>query len=305
MRGLAPILCGVLLVGACKKNSIDASTDTVDVGEQCGERDDAGCGVGAVCVLGFCRSGCTTDAECSRGSICIGDRAPFGCALPAELACSSTQPCESPLVCGIDGKCRQGCEVTNDCPRNEQTCIEGACVSSSDPDPAWKECQAGETTCGGVLDPSLTCNARTPAERPEECDTVYACHHGTPGWSKVAVCDAGRVTLCGAPLSSDLRYASCGTNPSLPLPACVDVLETRVPGADCVLNLPTGFDCSEPAKGYIGVSFTLLIDGKEVTDGVQHDCSTKRTTLDASACTRLKGGTLDLRVRVCPPDSNP
>jgi hypothetical protein len=153
------------------------------------------------------------------------------------------------------------------------------------------------------LDPSLVCNATAAADKPEECSAVYACHHGTPGWSKIGLCDVGRVSSCG--VYAELGSAYCGHQPAMAFSGCADVLETRIPGAECSLNLPVGFDCSEPAKGYVGVTFTLLIDGKEVTEGVQHDCTTKRTTLDATACTRLKGGTVDLRVRVCSPDSNP
>ncbi len=166
-------------VACSKTNNVDQSTKLA-VGEQCGRPDDPGCGVGAVCVLGFCRQGCTTDAECAQGAICVGDMPPFGCSLPAELACSSSQPCESEaLDCGIDGVCRLPCEQDTDCSRNEHHCIAGTCVGDGerDYDTTWAACpETGAAQCVGA--------------------SFQQCNVTGPGWVEAKNCGAD---LCSDP----------------------------------------------------------------------------------------------------------
>jgi hypothetical protein len=150
-------------MAACNKaNTVDASTDVLGIGQQCAGPNDKACGVNAVCVLGYCRSGCTTDAECSRGALCLGDRVPFGCSLPSDLACSSSQPCANGLVCGLDGKCRMPCTASADCARNEHECIAGTCVSKGELDvmQTWFSCKTGDKRCTGAKIES--CNVSAP-----------------------------------------------------------------------------------------------------------------------------------------------
>lgn len=130
--------CGLLtaaaLAGCSKANNIDTGADVQMTGNQCSGAGDEGCGVGSVCVLGQCRHGCTNDAECPQGSICVGDRPPYGCTTEEESACASNDDCPNGLDCGLDGKCRHGCQTNEDCPRNEHRCIGLTCASESEAD---------------------------------------------------------------------------------------------------------------------------------------------------------------------------
>ena len=142
------LMLGVMAAGCSNGDKIDAAT-ALEVGKRCQGADDPACGLGGVCVLGVCRLGCTTDAECPQEALCVGDRSPFACTMPSELACSASQPCEVPLTCGIDGKCRTACDATTGCPRNEQECRASTCVSHNEPHAAetWFSCEDGKRTC--------------------------------------------------------------------------------------------------------------------------------------------------------------
>jgi hypothetical protein len=156
-----------LTPGCSKSNNVDQSTDVQNGSDQCSGADDTGCGVGSVCVLGSCRHGCTNDAECPRGSICIGDRAPFGCTTSEEGACSDANDCPKGLTCGIDKVCRHACEASRDCPRNEQDCVAGTCVSHSEPDAeeTWFSCSEGEEAC--VNDPARFGSSTSDTPKPD------------------------------------------------------------------------------------------------------------------------------------------
>lgn len=174
---------GLLVVpGGCSKdNEIDASTNIVGaVGNQCSAPDDPACGAWAVCVLGWCRLGCTTDAECAHGALCIGDAPPFGCQLPQDAVCGAEQPCKAPLYCGLDHTCRMPCKESKDCPRNEQECHAGVCVGDSEKGEAAKQyrsCTDGDTRCGSD---SAPCGGG-------DCE-IQGCNSVAPGWAAVESC---------------------------------------------------------------------------------------------------------------------
>ncbi|MCA9639651.1 MAG: hypothetical protein H6718_07595 [Polyangiaceae bacterium] len=183
-------LCAGLL--HCSKDNQVTQNNAVDVGGQCAESSD--CGPSAVCALGFCRQGCTTDSECPQGSLCIGDRAPYGCTLPVELACSSSMPCDAPLTCGIDGKCRMPCSQDADCPRNEQSCKAGTCVSTAEPnaEKTWFSCEDGRATCG---DPHISgggdVTSLSSRWSGNYVTDIWACNVTEPGLAKVSSCAQG------------------------------------------------------------------------------------------------------------------
>ncbi len=184
-------------MGCSKENEVDADP-TGDggsgvpgaIGSQCSGTDDPACGVASVCVLGYCRSGCTTDVECPQGTICIGETPPYGCQLPQDLACNDTdKTCVEPLVCGLDKTCRMPCQVSKDCPRNEHVCIAGACVGESEKGEgavAMLSCPTGDRRCGDVDGP---CGGGV-------C-VVQGCNENAPGWAEVETC-SGEKAFCEA-----------------------------------------------------------------------------------------------------------
>ena len=95
---LAPFT--VCLAFSCSKdNVVDAGNNASSgVGAQCAGPGDPACGTGGVCVLGYCRLGCTSDGACPQGALCLGDVEPYGCSLSDELSCSDVKPCKTPLT---------------------------------------------------------------------------------------------------------------------------------------------------------------------------------------------------------------
>lgn len=136
------LMLGLVVAASCSTENTVTTGDEVtvlDMGQQCSGEDDLGCEEGSVCVLGYCRHGCTNDGECPQGALCIGDREPYGCTLPFELACSSSQPCDEPLTCGPDGKCRWtpstvGIAARSPGPLGHGTAIAGTLTASA---PLW------------------------------------------------------------------------------------------------------------------------------------------------------------------------
>ncbi len=179
-------LAPLLLVACSKENEVTSTNPGAEgVGAQCSGASDPGCGTAGVCVLGYCRHGCITDGECPQGALCLGDAPPYGCSLPDELACSKTDPCKSPLTCGVDGKCRFGCKKDSDCPRSEHMCLAGTCVSRTEPgaDQTWLAC-SGEASV--VWSTAVRCRiANGKRVALEVCNTL------APGWvtAKQCLCD--------------------------------------------------------------------------------------------------------------------
>jgi hypothetical protein len=162
-----------------------ATANPGDVGEPCTIASD--CSSDLSCTLGSCRVECRTDADCPRGSLCSGATQPYGCSLPAELECASSSDCPAPLVCAPDSKCRVGCEVSDDCPRNDHKCRTGACVGNDDPDLRWFECEDGETVCENYL----TGENCYDAGFPESCYRRMGCRLDGMNWGFIDACSPG------------------------------------------------------------------------------------------------------------------
>jgi hypothetical protein len=152
------------------------------------------------CTLGACRTDCRTDADCPRGSLCSGSMPPYGCSLPAEDSCKSSSDCPSPLVCAPDSKCRLGCEVSDDCPRNDHDCRTGVCVSRADSDPRWFDCDDGETVCANYL------TGESCVDFPESCYQRMGCRLDGMNWGLIETCSPG---FCFYSVGADPRSASC------------------------------------------------------------------------------------------------
>ena len=125
------------LVG-CEGSDDETAKQTADSGASadggvaCTGPSDPACGAAKVCVYGFCRVPCTKDMECPQGGVCLGAGPPFGCSVQSELDCKTNpETCQPPLVCGLDSKCRATCTKDTDCPRNEQVCSGGTCITGA------------------------------------------------------------------------------------------------------------------------------------------------------------------------------
>jgi formylglycine-generating enzyme required for sulfatase activity len=235
--------------------------------------DGSTCG-SSVCVAGFCRKPCMAEMDCPTGSICLGDKAGFGgCRLPgdAESKCSGT--CANPaLTCAIDGTCRTPCSDTNSCPTNGQSCIQGACVSSSETGfgTTWGSCTASGITCEGAV--LTSCNVTKPGKVViDTCGSEALCQAGlmtggkacgtkscTPG---VSTCAGAVLQHCAADGSSFDKMTTCGSV------------------ALCEKGASSGM-CATPACGPGATDPTAAkcVDGNLLT------CSADQQTFDTTSC---------------------
>jgi hypothetical protein len=210
-RGAVTFAMVLFALGCSKETSVDAGGDDGEIGAQCGEPDDPGCGVAAVCVLGYCRHGCTTDGECPQGALCLGSQPPYGCSLAKELSCSTpAQPCDTPLKCGVDGKCRFPCEENANCPRNEHLCLAGTCVSRSEPgvDETWLTCAPSHLD--EVWSTGVRCDFNSTTGEMED---LSVCNVLDPGWVPVKDCNCTNEATWNWPEGSDppprAQFAFC------------------------------------------------------------------------------------------------
>ncbi len=207
------------------------------------------CAAGLACLFQRCRPACQADSECQGDSLCFSDGTTSGCRLPNEQSCGDGGACGDPLIaCGLDGTCRVACSANKSCPRSDQTCIAGTCVSTTETGYAstWGACTAteqGEYGCdGGTL---FACDVKKPGKVViGACATPELCKQGAA--EKASACP-----VCG---SGGVNARCEGTS------------------ADACNATHSGFDTTDCASGpakqcnpSTGQCVTIDIDAHEVT----------------------------------------
>lgn len=183
-------------------------------GKPCQDEDE--CGAGELCVQAVCRRACLASNQC-LSTVCIVQPQGGLCAPPTD----SCQP-TSGLACGGDGALRNACGSNRDCPRHDDLCLGGACVSNDEPwtrdgDAQWGQCEYGTQRCEDDL--VEACDTTGPGWNPvEQCATDMCVSDG-----QTAFCDAC-VRSCGGPFEEDV-YASCDGGPLQLLDDCEDAVE--------------------------------------------------------------------------------
>ncbi|HSC89794.1 MAG TPA: hypothetical protein VLC09_21100 [Polyangiaceae bacterium] len=87
-----------------------------------------------VCAFESCHVQCTDSRDCEDGARCVGAERPYKvCQLESERLCQTTADCASPLVCGVDGECRDSCRSDRDCIEG-QLCVSGTCADTDELD---------------------------------------------------------------------------------------------------------------------------------------------------------------------------
>jgi hypothetical protein len=118
----------------------------VDAGQQDGgDGSAAGCSINSdcnspfVCAFKRCHTQCQGTVNCPAGARCVHARdvdtgVLLGnvCQLSDERACVNNSQCPATLVCGIDGQCRDLCDVDRDCVGNTQVCRVHTCADASE-----------------------------------------------------------------------------------------------------------------------------------------------------------------------------
>lgn len=136
-------LCVAALAAACQA--------PVASGAGCTFNSD--CASPLVCVAERCRSQCQAARDCPYPLDCVKLPAGLGaCQVHEDEACRvGADDCAAPLVCR-DGRCRQECEVTNECALG-MTCTTTAAACERPPvvtgvcDPLADQGCAAEETC--------------------------------------------------------------------------------------------------------------------------------------------------------------
>jgi hypothetical protein len=168
---VVPALTVAALFGAW---SCDSGTEAIlaALGEGCVLNSD--CSDGLVCAFQVCHQPCVTNKDCPRDEqgihrSCIAEKPVRVCQLPENTACVRNSDCSAGLVCALDDRCRNACEVDRDCVSG-QVCIAASCVDPEQLGPGGvlpvsgagaegKPC-SWNSDCGGTADPvSLVCRA--------------------------------------------------------------------------------------------------------------------------------------------------
>lgn len=163
------------------------------LGDGC--RLNSDCNPGLVCVSGVCAEECSTTEDCPAGRCVLGVGKIKLCQPETVASCAFHSDCAAPLVCGVDGKCRNECASDRDCVSG-QRCVAATCAEPEelDPggqlpaggDPVGKPCryssQCPPTNDGAVLE----CRAGRCAHacfEERDCPLFFTCSSmpGMPG----------------------------------------------------------------------------------------------------------------------------
>ena len=133
------IIALLLWLGIFAVSCSDEPTARSQLGDGCKLNGD--CNAGLVCVYGVCNEECNTSQDCPRGRCVLGVDKIRLCQPGGRAACEFHSDCDEPLVCGIDGMCRNECSADRDCVPG-QVCTTATCAEPS------------ELSAGGKLDPA-------------------------------------------------------------------------------------------------------------------------------------------------------
>ncbi len=126
---------------------------------------DSDCVGDTVCLFGRCREECTTSDDCEFDQRCVeGESGLRACLLPDETECSAPADCPYPMVCGVDGECRNACSVDGDCVP-PQLCSYGSCAEPSELDEGSGELPVPDDFTG----------EGQPCQYNSECPGEYVC----------------------------------------------------------------------------------------------------------------------------------
>lgn len=159
-------LVGAGLAGACSDDSTREKLVAAQIGDGCLINSD--CTAPLKCAFRRCHTECETTRDCPLGQRCVASDRPFHvCQFEDEAKCSNNASCPSPMVCGVDGECRDQCKTSYDCIGG-QVCASGACADTEELVdgglPPAEGGGAGGGSSGGV-----------PCAYTSECPVPYVC----------------------------------------------------------------------------------------------------------------------------------
>jgi len=161
-RGALRLISGALTTVAIVGGIIaGCSTSPSRAGVAKGCKLNSDCNPGLVCGFGLCHVECAESRDCQDGARCVlSSSGARLCLLDTETTCSTRVPCPSPLVCAVDGQCRNSCTTSNDCPKSQVCATSGFCADGAEVDSQGnlKDADAGAGGSGsggaGAIDAS-------------------------------------------------------------------------------------------------------------------------------------------------------
>jgi hypothetical protein len=93
------------------------------------------CSGSLVCSFGHCHQQCATTKDCPTSSRCVAAAdGSNACQLPQDEKCQYNSDCPSPLVCALDGACRNQCQQDRDCVRGQVCTTSKVCAEPAEVD---------------------------------------------------------------------------------------------------------------------------------------------------------------------------
>jgi len=132
------------------------------------------CNAPLVCAFESCHAECESSRDCDDGARCVAAARPYKvCQLEEERACKRSSDCAEGLICGVDGECRDRCQVDTECVEG-QLCVSGTCADENelndtgqlDPAPGKEQGSEG-SPCVYVSDCSAALLCRSQSCLPE------------------------------------------------------------------------------------------------------------------------------------------
>jgi hypothetical protein len=188
---LALVTAGFAVLGALACDD-DTAQELALLGESCNLNSQ--CDGALVCVFGRCHEECRTTADCPGNQHCISAEKPLRvCQLPDQTSCTRTSDCPEPLVCGIDGICRNQCNADRDCVPG-QVCVTATCAEpdelvagrlppSPDVNPVGTPCRYSSDCPVSNEGLELVCKNKSCAYgcfEERDCPRFYRCNAAPP-----------------------------------------------------------------------------------------------------------------------------
>jgi hypothetical protein len=118
---------GIAVAMACGCAKVEPKKQLSD---GCFQNSD--CEGSLICSFGHCHEQCVVTEDSPAGARCVNVAEGTVCQLSSEGGCEYNSDCGEPLVCGLDGECRNECLAARDCVRGQVCTTSRVCAELSE-----------------------------------------------------------------------------------------------------------------------------------------------------------------------------
>ncbi len=176
------LVCAALAISCAG----DETSAVALLDEGCALNSD--CNAGLVCAFGVCREACTTSKDCPSGRCVLDADRVHSCRGDDALTCGFHSDCAAPLVCGLDGRCRNQCAADRDCVAG-QVCVAATCADPDELDASGRLPLASDDPIGKRCLYSSECP-------PSKEGLVLECKQGVCAYACFEERDCPRYHVC-------------------------------------------------------------------------------------------------------------